>query len=99
MSSDRLKALNSMSATELDVIFIDKDELCSWEIKNSPFHPAYKYLSPIDRGDYLKCFRQGRPRQVFIRYVNGAITHNVLFQGLHVASSFATVQNGFVSIW
>ena len=56
MSSDRLKALNSMSATELDVIFIDKDELCSWEIKNSPFHPAYKYLSPIDRGDYLKCY-------------------------------------------
>ena len=56
MSSDRLKALDSMSASELDVIFIDQDELCSWEIKNSPLHPAYKYLSPVHRGDYLRCY-------------------------------------------
>ena len=56
MSNNRSKALSSLPNTNLKVIFINQDNLWSWILENAPLHPAYEYLTPIDRGDYLKCY-------------------------------------------
>ena len=56
MSSDRQKAFSSISNTNLEVIFINKDNLSSWILKNAPLHEAYKFLSAVHKADYLRCY-------------------------------------------
>ena len=56
MSNDRHKALSSIQNTNLKIIFINRDNLSSWVLENSPLHPAYKYLSSVHKADYLRCY-------------------------------------------
>ena len=56
MSSDRQKAFSSIANTNLEVIFINKDNLSSWILKNAPLHEAYKFLSAVHKADYLRCY-------------------------------------------
>ena len=55
MSSNRSNALSTLPNTNLSV-FINQDNLSSWIPENALLHPAYEYLTPIDRGDYTKCY-------------------------------------------
>ena len=64
MSNDRRKALSSMPNTDLEVIFINEQELSSWVLDNAPIHPAFKYLSSVHKADYLRCY--------FMHYYGGA---------------------------
>lgn len=52
----RLQALKSFSNTDLDVIFIDKNQLEKWLLPDYPLHPGYEFLSAIHRADYLRVY-------------------------------------------
>jgi hypothetical protein len=56
MSEDRYNALSSIKNSGLEVTFINKENLSSWIVENSPLHPAYNYLSPVHKADYLRCY-------------------------------------------
>tara|TARA_Y100000389_G_scaffold36271_1_gene30873 strand:- start:322 stop:963 length:642 start_codon:yes stop_codon:yes gene_type:complete len=56
MSDDRHRALSSLKNTNLEIIFINRDNLSSWILKNYPLHPSYKYLSSVHKADYLRCY-------------------------------------------
>jgi len=56
--SDRRKAnLESIRKNSgLDVVFVNEKNLDSFIDPQYPLHPAYKYLSLIQQGDYLKAY-------------------------------------------
>ena len=56
MSNDRHKALSSIQNTNLKIIFINRNNLSSWVLENSPLHPSYEYLSSVHKADYLRCY-------------------------------------------
>lgn len=45
-----------MVNSKLKVIFIDLDSLDQLILKDFPIHPAFQYLSGIQKGDYLKAY-------------------------------------------
>lgn len=60
MSDNRKAALRSMSSETfhgVDVEFLDVDGIARIVADvGIPLHPAYKYLSPVHRSDYLRCY-------------------------------------------
>ena len=57
MSDNRKRSLdNLISVSGCEVIFITKDSLDSFILKDYPLHEGYQYLSEIQKGDYLKCY-------------------------------------------
>ena len=56
MSEDRYNALSSIKNSCLEVIFVNRENLSSWVVENSPLHPAYNYLSSVHKADYLRCY-------------------------------------------
>jgi len=38
------------------VEYITPETVDSWQTDNHPYHPAYKYLSPVHKADYLRCY-------------------------------------------
>lgn len=56
MSDNRQRALESLSNTGVPVQLITLDNVGQWVLPEKPLHPAWSYLSAIDRGDYLGAY-------------------------------------------
>lgn len=56
MSEIRKKCLQSLSSTELNVIFLDSQGIREWTLSDYPFHEGYKYLSSTHKSDYLRAY-------------------------------------------
>ena len=57
MSPARTAAVKSIFRdTRTPVCFITDSSLKSWELSDSPFHEALRYLSEVHRADYLRCY-------------------------------------------
>ena len=57
MSKNRKKCLNSMhQSMGGNLVFINKINLGRYILPEAPIHEGYQYLSPIQKGDYLKCY-------------------------------------------
>jgi hypothetical protein len=57
MTEKRRQCLDTIKTkSECTVILITKDNVMDWEVKGSPFHPAYPYLSAVHKADYLRCY-------------------------------------------
>ena len=57
LSENRKRSLESMKfAPGGNIVFIDKYSLSNYILPDVPLHEGYKYLSPIQKGDYLKCY-------------------------------------------
>lgn len=54
MSDQRRKCLATFENTGLTPILIDRTSLGSWIVPGHPLHPAYEFLSPVHRSDYLR---------------------------------------------
>src|SRR5579872_1964696 len=57
MSEQRLGCLASVvQNTHCPVVFINHAGLRDYERPESPFHPAFDYLSEVHKSDYLRCY-------------------------------------------
>lgn len=56
MSPNRLRALDSLQNTNLDVVIVNENNLSSWIAEHAPIHHAFKYLSSVHKADYLRCY-------------------------------------------
>lgn len=57
MSPERAAALQSIfQKSGRPVVFITDDTRGDWEVPESPFHPAYPYLSEVHKADYLRVY-------------------------------------------
>ena len=57
LSENRKKSLETMKiAPGGNIVFIDKNNLKDYILTEHPLHEGYQYLSPIQKGDYLKCY-------------------------------------------
>jgi hypothetical protein len=57
MSSDRVVALWSVfNNVRCPTAFLNANALRDWELPESPFHPAFDYLSETHKADYLRCY-------------------------------------------
>lgn len=57
MSEDRLRSLWSIFRnTACPVAFLNKDTYQNWIQPEFPLHPAFQYLSPTHKADYLRCY-------------------------------------------
>ena len=56
MSETRNKCLQSLSNTELNVIFLNPQGIKEWTLPDFPFHQGYKYLSSTHKSDYLRAY-------------------------------------------
>ncbi len=57
LSDNRKRSLESMQkAPGGNIIFINRDTLSNYILPEVPLHEGYQYLSPIQKGDYLKCY-------------------------------------------
>lgn len=54
MSEARLKGLESMkNTTQVKIVLVTPSNLSSYVLEDHPLHPAYEYLNPTHRSDYL----------------------------------------------
>jgi len=56
MSPRRMKSLETIASTGVPVNLITLANLDQWMVPSNPLHPAWEYLSAIDRGDYLGAY-------------------------------------------
>lgn len=56
MPPNRVEALNTLSKTGLEVIFITKDNIDEWVVKDERLHHSYQNLSAVHRADYLRVY-------------------------------------------
>ena len=57
LSENRKRSLEAMKvAPGGNIVFIDKQSLNDYILPEYPLHEGYQYLSPIQKGDYLKCY-------------------------------------------
>jgi glycosyltransferase involved in cell wall biosynthesis len=57
MSPTRTEAvLSILRDTGRPVVFITDSTLRNYELPDSPFHPAFSYLSEVHKADYLRCY-------------------------------------------
>ena len=57
LTQNRIDALKSMQDNlEVPIECLDKDKIKERELKDSPYHPAYPYLSAVHKADYLRCY-------------------------------------------
>jgi hypothetical protein len=57
MSSQRIQALWSIyNNTRCPVVYINHQSLRDWEKPESPYHPAFEYLSDTHKSDYIRCY-------------------------------------------
>lgn len=57
MSPERSAALQAIfQKSGRPVVFITDETLHDWEVPESPFHPAYPYLSAVHKADYLRVY-------------------------------------------
>ncbi len=56
MPPERVRALESMDKTGLNVEFVTQNNLSDWIVDGFPLHSAYPFLSAIHRADYLRVY-------------------------------------------
>jgi hypothetical protein len=57
LTTARLYSISKMAEiTGANVQLVTKDTIHSWEVPESPFHPAYSYLSAVHKADYLRAY-------------------------------------------
>ena len=57
LSENRKRSLEAMKvAPGGNIVFIDNKNLSDYILPEFPLHEGYQYLSPIQKGDYLKCY-------------------------------------------
>lgn len=57
MSANRKDSLqNLIELTDCEIVFITKNTLYKYILPDVPLHKGYKYLSEIQKSDYLKCY-------------------------------------------
>ena len=56
MPPNRVAALNTLSKTGLEIVFITKDNIDEWIIKEYKLHHSYENLSAVHRADYLRVY-------------------------------------------
>ena len=57
LSPNRKRSLAAMKKIHGDaLVFINRDNLENYIVSGYPLHEGYKYLSEIQKGDYLKCY-------------------------------------------
>tara|TARA_R110002074_G_scaffold400357_1_gene595636 strand:+ start:1087 stop:1842 length:756 start_codon:yes stop_codon:yes gene_type:complete len=57
LSENRKRSLEAMKAAPGgNIVFIDNKNLSDYVLPEVPLHEGYQYLSPIQKGDYLKCY-------------------------------------------
>ena len=57
LSEQRREALYSIvSTTDCPVLLVREHAIRDWELRSSPYHPAYEYLSETHKADYLRCY-------------------------------------------
>ncbi len=54
MSENRERGWNSFGVTGLEPVLVTPDTLGRWIVPDHPLHPAYEFLSPVHRSDYLR---------------------------------------------
>ena len=54
MPDIRKRCLDTFGITGLDPKLVTPDTLGQWIVPNHPLHPAYEFLSPVHRSDYLR---------------------------------------------
>lgn len=55
MSKQRQSCFESMK-DNLNLCLIGEKDLCKYELKSSPFHEGFEYLSRTHKSDYLRCY-------------------------------------------
>ena len=66
LTGNRLKNIDTIVNSELQVIFISLKTLDRIFLKDQPVHPAFQYLSSVHKSDYL--------RQYIMHYYGGSYT-------------------------
>ena len=57
LTQNRLNSIDQLkNVTECNVILITKDNLNEYILSEYPLHPAYNYLSPVHKSDYLRTY-------------------------------------------
>ena len=57
LTDNRKESIESIKQnTECNVVFINKDNLHKYILKDYPLHKGFKYLSSIHKADYLRCY-------------------------------------------
>ncbi|MDB5699034.1 MAG: hypothetical protein JWN69_1838 [Alphaproteobacteria bacterium] len=54
MPPARVRNWNGFDTTGLEPILVTPESLHRWVVSERPLHPAYQYLSPVHRSDYLR---------------------------------------------
>jgi len=56
MSDRRTECFESLVNTECRIHLVTEDALAEFVVPERPLHPAFKYLSPVHRSDYLRAY-------------------------------------------
>jgi len=57
MNEQRLAGLRSIEETiGVEVVMIDESSLTQWVDPGLPLHPAFRFLTDIQKSDYLRCY-------------------------------------------
>ena len=56
MSQRRQESLNSLERTGAEVVFLTLANINAWIKPEAPLHPAFEYLTPVHRADYLRTY-------------------------------------------
>jgi hypothetical protein len=56
MPSNRIVALKTLTNTELNIVYLNKNNLQNWIKNDCPLHKSYENLSAVHRADYLRVY-------------------------------------------
>lgn len=56
MPDIRKRCLDSFGVTGLEPTLVTRETLPQWIVPGQPLHPAYEFLSPVHRSDYLRAY-------------------------------------------
>lgn len=56
INSGRSRALETIHRTGLQHVHVAGEDVRAWETTETPFHPAFKFLSEVHKADYLRCY-------------------------------------------